>query len=186
MRIQFEVTPEEMVDATLRVLDRSPTYCAQRTRNVLLLAFIMAVISFFAVSFGLPGASLWAKLLVSGFAAVIGGVVQLFTERWNVERRLHAYSEERLGTDKAINFRVELTPDGILTEGQGTQVNFVWPNVEEIAETDDSIDFFMRNGSLVVVRKRAFASAEEMRRFLALAAEYRARPRNFAEAVPHD
>lgn len=94
--------------------------------------------------------------------------------------------EEQFGTDEAINFRVELAPTGILTERRGTQINFAWPNVEEIKETDDSIDFFMRNGGLVVVRKRAFASTEELRRFLALAAEHRAQPRNFAEPAPQD
>lgn len=174
-----------MVDVTLRALQRSATYRAQRTRNVLLLALVLGIGSFFAFSFALSGGSLQTKILLSVFAAVIGGVVQLFSERWNIERQMHAYCEEQFGTDEPINFQVKLAPTGILTERQGTQVNFVWPNVEEIAETDDSIDFYMRNNSgIVVVRKRAFASAEEMRRFLALAAEYLAQPHSFAEPAP--
>lgn len=187
MRVQFEITPDDMVDTTLRALERSATYRAQRTRNVLLLALVLGVGSFFALSFVMSHESLGVKLLLSGFAAIIGGVVQLFSERSNIERRMHAYCEEQLGTDEAVNFQVELKPDGVLTEGQGTQIIFAWPNVEEIAETDDSIDFYMRNGGIVVVRKRAFASTEEMRRFLALAAEFRAQPHHFAEpAPPHD
>ena len=184
MRVEFEVTPEDMVDAALRALDRSATYRNQRTRNVLMMAGIVGVLTFFALAYGLPGESLRSKFLIGVFAAVIGGVIQLFTERSTVERRLYAYSEEQLGTDEAVNFQVELTPGGILTEGQGTQVSYAWPNIEEIAETDDSVDFYMRNGGILVVRKRAFASAQEIQRFLALAAEYRAQPHSFAAPAP--
>jgi hypothetical protein len=186
MRIEFEITPDDMVDTTLRALDRSATYRAQRKRNIFVAALFLGVVAFFAFSFVASADSLLARLLVSGFAATVGGVVQFFNERWTIERRMYAYCEEQLGTDEAINFQVELTPGGILTEGQGTKINFAWPNVEEIVETDDTIDFFMRNRGIVVVRKRAFSSAEEQRQFLALAAEYHAQPHSFAEPAPHD
>lgn len=180
MRVQFEITADEMVDVSLRALERSATYRAQRTRGVLVTAFITGLLSFFALFFVAADGSLGTSLLVAGVSAILGGVVQLFTDHSSTGRRLRAYCEEQLGTDEPVNFQVELTREHILTEGQGTQVAFAWPNVEEIAETDDSIDFYMRHGGLVVMRKRAFGSTEEMRRFLALAAEYRAAPRSFA------
>jgi len=186
MHIQFEITPDDMVDTALRALDRSATYRAQRTRNICLMALVMGFVSFLALSFFAGDDSLLARFLVSGFAAIVGGVVQLFTERWTIERRLYAYSEEQLGTDEPVNFQVELTPAGILTEAQDTQINFAWSKVEEIAETDDSIDFFMRNGGIVVVRKRAFGSTDAIRQFLELATSYRAQPRSFTDPAPND
>ena len=87
MRVEFEVTPDDMVNATLRALDRSAAYRNQRTRSVLVMAVIVGVLTFFALAYGLPGESLRTKLLIGVFAAVIGGVIQLFTERSTVERR---------------------------------------------------------------------------------------------------
>lgn len=182
MRVQFEITSDEMVDTALRAFERSAAYRARRTRGVLLTGLFTGALMFFVgYSNSLP-----VRLVMSVFGAIVGGVVQIFIERWGVERRLHEHYEEQLGTDEAVNFQVELTPAAILTEGQGTQVNFAWTNVEEIAETDDSIDFFMRNGGLLAVRKYAFSSTEERRLFQALAAEYHAQPRSFAEPAPHE
>jgi hypothetical protein len=68
--------------------------------------------------------------------------------------------------------QVELTDKGIWTKQQNTQIIHEWAIVEEIQETDDSIDFFMRNGTATVVRKRAFESEESKREFLDIARQY--------------
>jgi hypothetical protein len=61
---------------------------------------------------------------------------------------------------------MELTENGIWTRQLGTQIIFEWANVEDVVENEDDIEFVMRDGGGVIVRKRAFASTDEQRQFM--------------------
>ncbi len=68
---------------------------------------------------------------------------------------------------------MEISPIGIWVRQSNTQVTHEWESVEGIEESADSVDIIKRGGSLaVVVRNRAFASAEERSKFIELAQGY--------------
>jgi hypothetical protein len=52
------------------------------------------------------------------------------------------------------------------------QIVLEWESVEEITESEDSVDIFTRDGGGVIVRKRAFKSSEELEQFIGLAQSY--------------
>lgn len=81
---------------------------------------------------------------------------------------------------------MDLETTGIFTKQGNIQINFMWADVEEILETPDSIDFFMRQGGIIVARKRAFASEEEFKRFFGVANQYLEQSRSSANITSNN
>jgi len=103
---------------------------------------------------------------MAGIAGVAGALLFPVLRMWLVKQRLRRYYGEILGSSSPFNVQVELSPKGVRTKQKTGQVTFEWGQVESIRETADSIDIYARHGGLVVVRKRAFASAQEIEQFV--------------------
>jgi hypothetical protein len=67
---------------------------------------------------------------------------------------------------------VELGPNGVWVKQLGNELVVPWDNVEGIEESADSIDFPIRHGGMIIVRKRAFGSVDEETEFMELAARH--------------
>jgi hypothetical protein len=167
MLVQFDATLDDFVDVSTRCLARSKRIRKWR-RDGLLTTGLMAWLAIYAF---FPGP--FAKKMFAGFiAAVVAACIYPFTYRSTISRRLRKLCREQIGTDGPVRVLFEITDKGISTKQQNTQIIHEWANVEVIQETDDSIDFFMRDGSAIAVRKRAFESEETKREFLDLARQY--------------
>jgi len=167
MRVQFDATLDDFVDASMRRLARSKRFRKWRWDG-LLTTGLMAWLAIYAL---FPGP--FAKKMLAGFlVAAVTACIYPFTIRSTVTRRLRKLCREQIGTDGPVRVQVEITDKGIWTKQQNTQIIHEWANVEVIQETDDSIDFIMRCGTATVVRKRAFESQETKREFLDLARQY--------------
>ena len=181
MRVQFLATLDEVVEATQRGLERSAVVRGRRWKNVIVAGLFSGVVAF--VITRVSAASPLATIVMTVLGVMIGVASQKFSERNTTESRLREVCLEYLGTDEPIEVQVELTPEGVSTEQQGTEVKFTWASIEEIEDTPEAITFFRRHGGLIVVQRCAFKSAEERRQFLELAARYRAQPQSFAEPI---
>ena len=112
--------------------------------------------------------------MTAGVAGVVAALLFPVVRMWIVKQRLRRYYREVLGSNLPFNVQVELTPEGVLTRQKTGQASFEWQQVESIRETADSIDIYTRYGGIVVVRKREFASAQEIQQFVQEAESHRA------------
>lgn len=165
MHIQSNFTLKEHVEAQERVLARSSTVRSWRYNSTIINALVSGIvvyIFFVAVS----DKSFVVGLFWGIIAAIVGAV---FYWNWypsKVKRQLYDYYREQFGERDSFPIQLEFTETGIWTEQMGTQIKFEWANVEEITETEDSVDFYMRDGGGIFVKKKDFSSSEERQRFL--------------------
>jgi hypothetical protein len=170
MRIKFDTTIADHVDASERASARSGVARSWQVRG----ATNSALISGFGtgiIVFLLFGKSIAAG--IAGFiAALASAAITWHTYRNTVRRRLRNYFRELFGGRDSLPFEVELTESGIRTKQLSTQIIFEWANVEDVLENEDDIEFVMRDGGGVIVRKRAFTSTDEQQRFMEITRSY--------------
>jgi len=165
MRVEFEFTIDELVDSHMRLMARSKVARSWRWEGLATMSLFTALFAYVINSD--RGGIVWA-----GIGAMLGAMSYLFTRKNAVSRRLRKYFIEQLRTEGPFTFQVELSERGISTRQLNNQITFEWANVEEILETEDSIDIYVRGGSGVFVRKRAFVSKDDMKEFINLAKRY--------------
>ncbi len=169
MRVQFEITLDDLVDSSKRLLARSRAGYWKWQGAVYsalvgwLLAFV--VITYF---YGRPEIAAAIALVL----AVLCAVLYPSSYEKSVEKRLRKLHLEELNGAKTVRCEVELTTQGVQVKQMNRQVLYEWPGVAEIQETPDSIDIFTRDFGVVVVRNRAFETADDRSRFLAMAQSY--------------
>ena len=169
MHVQFEATQDDLVDATQRFLARSKQIRAQRWKGMLLTSLLGGAMGF--LFYYLQGRPL-SGVACGVFVASVSALLHAATHKRGVEKRLRKFYQEQFGTSAPFVCEVELTPVGVWVRQRNTQYVYEWESVAEIAETGDSVDIYTRGGGGVVVRKRAFSSAEEQTKFVAMARGY--------------
>jgi hypothetical protein len=92
-----------------------------------------------------------------------------------LKRRLRDLCRERLGTDRPFLVQIEFSQDRFQVKQLGTTITHGWTAIAGVEEMPDSLAIVPRRGDLVAVRKRAFASQEEMAAFVELIYHHRAR-----------
>jgi hypothetical protein len=168
MHVQFEFTQEDLIDVSRRSLDRSKAVRSWRLKGLLYSVISCggaAFLPLFLMGRPVEGA------IVGLIAAVVMGFLYPGWNRSNTEKRLRRLVEEKIGDKGPFLCEVEISPVGVWVRQLNTQVTHEWESVESIEETADSVDIITRGGS-VVVRNRAFNSAEERSRFIELAQGY--------------
>src|SRR5258708_26733179 len=171
MKVQFSYTQEDMVDASMRLLARSKTVRSTRWQALLWTAGLT-----WLLVFALFGASFKGGL-IGLLAALISALIYPAMHRQSVQSRLRKFCKEKFGATTSFICEVELTPTGIWTQSLNTQTISEWKNVEEIVVTQDSVDIFTRQGGGLVVRNRAFESADQRREFIEMAQHFAAQSR---------
>ncbi len=171
MRVQFDYDIDDVVDASGRMLFRSPSgrrrLLAMRTTSALYIGVFAAV---FACAF-LPGEP-EDKIALGLIVAFAAGVVQWLSFPGAVRRAWRKQFRALLGSEGPFTCEVELRPEGLWSRQNNTQNLHEWPGITSIEETDDSVDFRSRAGGYVAVRDRAFWSPEERDKFIATARRY--------------
>ena len=87
-------------------------------------------------------------------------------------QRLVKYFRERLGGDGPFRCEVEITDAGIIARQLGAESRHSWAQVVAITEIPGGIEFVYRPLGALVVRDRAFATAQQRAEFLKLARAY--------------
>jgi hypothetical protein len=167
MRVRFNYTQDEMVDAMKRSLARSKVVRAWRWKGLLMLA-IIAWLATFALFYANPilGAGLGL------FAATVCVVLYPIFYELSIKGRLRKIVRENHGDSNSLVCEVELSPHGFTVSGDDVTTTTEWKKVKEIVVTPDTVDIFTSSGSGVVVRDRAFSSAVHRQQFIDLAQSY--------------
>lgn len=166
MRVQFDYTQEDMVDASMRFLARSKTFRLTRWQGLVWTAILTWLLVFALFGASIKGGS------IGLLAALIAALIYPSMYRRSARKRMRMFCREKFGDMNSFICEVELTPNGIWTQSTNTQTTSEWRNVEEILVTEDSVDIFARQAGGVIVRNRAFKSAEERLQFVELARSY--------------
>ena len=161
MRVQFNYTQEDLVDASLRFAARSKSLRLMRRKRTAWLAFLAWLLVFILTRYSVKG-------FISGMvAALIVVITDPWTYKYELRKNLRKVAKERYGEENEFVCEVELLPEGLKTSGETSGENIQgitgWETIDEVVSTDDSVDIFGRKGG-VIVRNRAFSSAEERAR----------------------
>jgi hypothetical protein len=167
MHVQFQFTQEDLIDVSKRFLARSKVVRLWRWKGLLYTAFL-AWLLVFIFFFNTP----IKGVIVGSVAAVVSALIYPSVHKSGVEKRLRKFHQEKLGDASSFVCEVELTPVGVWVRQMNKQIVLEWESVEEITESEDSVDIFTRDGGGVIVRKRAFKSSEELEQFIGLAQSY--------------
>ena len=166
MRVQFTYSQEDLVDATMRFSARSKSIRAMRLKRLVWSALLVGSSIFVLFRFSLKGA------IAGAAAVVIIFIADLFTYNYQYRKNLRKIWKEQYGEENEFSCEVELLPECLKVSGKNSQCRTEWETIEEITSTKDSVDIFGRKGGGVIVRNRAFSSAEERQRFIELARGY--------------
>ena len=164
MKVAFDFTLDDMVDAAERAAERSRTVTGMRSQARLVTSVVAAVIVWLII----PGADAW-RLFGAAVAAAIGWYLYPGDYRKTHRKKLRQYFREAFGGEGPFRCEVELAPDGLIVDQAGTRVVRAWRTIDAIDETPDGIEFVAGASGSLVVRNRAFASPSERAEFLRLA-----------------
>jgi hypothetical protein len=167
VRVRFEFSAADMADVARRSADRSKTIRDSRWQAAASWSALLGLALFFALN-----GSFIARATFS--VAFCLGLFFLFSRRtWSSPNTTYLkYSREQLGGDGPFLCEVEMTPAGLTTRQGGIETKRPWSVVEEIIDTSDGFEFRFRIGGILVVRDRAFDTAELRSIFLRRAKEF--------------
>jgi hypothetical protein len=171
-RVEFDATIDECVDAQIRMANRTKTY-RRRRRERVLLGIMVAVV--FAVTI-LVLASYVTVLDVAvavggglGFGLLSSYLYGIYFD-WHVRHYGRRLTKEMYGGASTVRFEIELRPDAVWAKSRGTEISFAWTSLTGIENAEHGIELWFDPG-LVIVRSRAFASADARQQFLERARE---------------
>jgi len=172
VRVYFDATLDEAVDASLRALSRSRSMRSFRWADYVGGAILTGIVTGFGIFLLSDHLAVQERLITCGIVGVIAACLFPFLHAWTIKRRLRKYYAEQLRGKRTFSVEVELSPAGVIVTQNECTIAFAWPQVDVIEESLDTIDFFMRNGGSVTVRKRAFQSRESIAEFVQEAMQY--------------
>ncbi|MEK6334326.1 MAG: YcxB family protein [Acidobacteriota bacterium] len=167
MRVQFDYTQDDLVDASKRFLARSKAVRRWRWQGLIMLAAVGWVATF-AFFYRSPTIGVWVGLVVAALCIVLYPILY----ESSLERRLRRIVKENHGDSKVFVCEVELAPEGLSVSGHNIRTTTDWKEVKEILVTSDTVDIFTNSGGGVIVRDRAFKSPQERQQFIDLARSY--------------
>lgn len=167
VRLEFDSTLDEIVDANMRQAGRARTYRQERRWGQWLVAVcyffatVVAVLRGIDVS-GVAAAITLAFALVSG---MLGFVVYGRFHDWYARRNCSRMVREQYRGLEPVGCAVEVRQDSLWSRVKDIETSFPWSSLTRVNEVSDSIELWFNPG-LAVVRNRAFRSQDERRVFL--------------------
>jgi len=164
VKVKFDFTVDDLVDSSERAVARSGVARSWRWQGMLGSCALSAAVAYVLV----PARPVFAAVV----GAAICAAIYPFSIGRSRKRRLQKYFREQFGGEGPFTCEVELTPTGLVTVQSGTRTVRDWSSIVEIQETADSVDFVSKGAGSLIVRNRAFRSAEEHHAFVKLARSY--------------
>ena len=163
MKIQYESTIEEAVEAQFRLLKTSKV-----AKKWMLQGLIWAPLLFFGFYFGIPDEKN-IKLIFASIAGIVFIIIYLSNYEKNIQKRIRKVLVEQIGHDEPVQSEYEFSQDALIFRKLGTEIRFVWDSVQEIVENDEDIEFKIAKGGIAVIPKRIFTSIEQKEEWLRFA-----------------
>ena len=167
MKVQFYSTYEDFIDVIERTLERSGRASTYRQAEVWLVVvgLVWAYWIFFATQ---PAGAV---------AALVGGIIWGYflcikIGQINSRRQLRKAIKNQLNADGLYLVQVEINEYGLIFDDDEAPTLNRWLYITGIEDGPDAIYFFTRDNRVSAVRKRAFASPDELGQFLETARAY--------------
>jgi hypothetical protein len=165
MRVQFKYTLEDIVDGSSRFQARSRSVRSIRLKwNIFGSLFVWAILIVYS-RFTIKG------VILGLVAALVAMAIEPPLYQYLSRKNMRKLFREMYGDQNHFTCEVELSPEALKTNSEQGQNTTEWSKIEEVVPTSDSVDIF-GPAAAVIVRNRAFTSAEERQRFIDLAREY--------------
>jgi hypothetical protein len=161
MKVRFEFTLDDLVDASERTVARSGAVRSWRWQGMVSSSLISALIVYVIRSGPVATKLAWA---VAG--AIVSAILYPIFSAWTRKRRLLRFYRERFGGAGPYTCEVEITPTGVTTNQAGAQTTREWSSIVAVEDSADAVEFITRGAGTVIVRNRAFSSREEWRQFI--------------------
>jgi hypothetical protein len=163
---RFEFTIEDLVDVGERLMSRSEVVRSIRRTAVITSALAFAIAVYLVSGALLPAFALPGRLILAAACGVVAWLKYPAVRRAFVRQKLASFWREKLKSDGPFSCEVELTGEGVTSRQFSTTTSFPWASVERIVEVPEGVEIWGRRSGLIVVRERAFATAEQKRRFV--------------------
>ena len=169
MKIQFEATLSETVDAQMRLYRLS-----RSSRRGRILGYFLGPILFTCVGLlesGDPKARFIITCQVVGVWLVIYLIFDLFF-RWRlIARRVRKYDIEMLGSRGPYQYECEEDDENLIVRRPGIETKYQWARLTRINDNPNGIEFIYGKEKLVNFPKRAFADQLQQEEWLKFARE---------------
>lgn len=164
LKIQFESTVEEAVEAQFRLIKQSANLRKMKYAG-LVFAPVMFVMFYWLP---LPDRlNIWGAVI----APILFIVFSLKNYDKNLRKRLRKLIVEKQGHDLPTSAEYELNDQGISFQKLGNTIAFAWHTVEQINVSESDIEFRIKHGGIAVIPCRIFNSEEEKNQWLDFARE---------------
>jgi hypothetical protein len=129
------------------------------------------VILSLALYFVLPGESLGRLAFAAVFFVAAYAIYANWTNR-SIDQRYLKYVREQLGGDGPFRCEVDVSADGITVKQGDVESRRPWTGVRDAVEVAGGIEITFSHGTLLLVRDRAFPSAEVRAEFFQTVRRY--------------
>lgn len=153
LKLQDEVSLDEIVDLQLTALERLPSHQSQRRRSTWLVPVSCAVFAA-AVTDG----SAWVRLVVAGVIGV--ALLWLYPKYYRsfMRRYTRRHFVDALGGTGPYEVSYVLNDIGIEVDQHSHCLRFNWSDCQEVEESPDAMVLHFPNSGLVRLANRAFAN----------------------------
>jgi len=158
--VEFELTPEDWVEAAMEHAARSPmAQLAKRNVQVLFAALVAVGALLSLVSGFTSGALIW--LLAGGLAFTLVRPLIRSTRR----KQFGQFAEGGIANGMFGPHRVELTADGMLDSTGGYEWLTRWSAIESVEEGEGAFHIYTGRDSFLPIPYTAFPDSVTLRRF---------------------
>ncbi|MBD3257806.1 hypothetical protein GF377_05180 [candidate division GN15 bacterium] len=161
MKIRFYSSIDDVVDAHLRLYDRSDI--AKKRKWLGLLGAPLVGVAMYVLFPGSPTTQLvWAV-----GAMLIYVIGYLATYQRLLAKGVRKYLQETYGgDDDKIACELDFGDEHVACRWNGTELSFKWSNVTEIVTNDDDFEIWIDKKGLVVVRHAIFDNPYQQKEWL--------------------
>jgi hypothetical protein len=167
VRIHFDTTVDELIDANSRYWKRTPAGALQRRRGSLRIA-VAFTSSLFVTALVTSGAALENVVPLAALAVILGAAFwPLYGRLYNsgLQRRLRQAVRAQVGKDATWTCEIELRPEGAWSRNRGVEYLFDWSQLRFVEDDDHGIELHFHDG-FVMARNKAFHTAADREQFL--------------------
>jgi hypothetical protein len=170
LRIGFDYSLDEAIDANDRFIRGSPAAQSARRRSVLSAGLVFGGAAFVVGLFRLDRVDAigWTLPLATGIALGAGfaALYSLLYER-SIRSRVRSFLHDHARAG-SLHCEIELTPEGVRVRQPYTEIFFDWRDAVAVVDAADAIELHFEMG-MVLARNRAFATAADRAEFLSRA-----------------
>lgn len=160
MKIEYEATIDEGVDAQWRLMEHLNTVRKWKWQGLIFTPIVFALLYY-----AIPDTQ-GVKLVFATGSSLLYIAVYLGTYKRTMRKRMRKLLVEMFGSDTSYPCEYEFEEDGLAARIHGTEIKFQWSSFTEIIETDRDLELVVGKNGIAVLPRRAFQSEQQENEWL--------------------